>query len=47
VLAGLEGILTAVVIAAVLRLRPDMVRAMRSRPAPAPVPVPTRAGSDP
>ena len=45
VLAGLEGILTAVVIAAVLRLRPDMVRALRRRPAPPPVPV--EAGSDP
>ena len=39
-LAVVEAALTAAVLAAVLRLRPDMVRALPRRPDPAPEPVP-------
>jgi hypothetical protein len=40
-LAAVEGVLTAAILAAVLRLRPDMVRALRHEdPAPPPAPAP-------
>jgi cobalt/nickel transport system permease protein len=46
VLALVEGALTAAILATVLRLRPDLVRAVRRRPATA-EPVPMAAGVDP